>query len=276
MRDPVSFSWRPEFRAPVVVVGWSIDAGDLGNRVTRYLIQKLGGASFCSLDPAEFFSMGGIIIEEDVVQFPQSEFFGFPEYDLVVLQSAPPTQEWYRFLNVTLDVAQNHCHARELYTVGGMISPRAHTTPRELAGVFNSLDLRDSLAVYPVSRDMDYETPPGQLPTLSSFLLWTARRRNLPGASLWVPIPFYLLAWDDAAAQKRVLEFLDQRLALHLDFGELDNRIREENDRLAQARQQSPELDGYITRLESNQPLTQEESEKLVKGIQEYLSRKTR
>jgi predicted ATP-grasp superfamily ATP-dependent carboligase len=118
---------------------------------------------------------------------------------------------------------------------------------------------------------LDYQTPPGERPTLNSFLLWMAKGRNIPGASLWVPIPFYLAAVEDVQAQKKVLSFLNERLDLKIDFSDLDQEIREQNEQLAQARSSFPQIDDYISRLESNLMLSEEENGELIKKVEEYL-----
>jgi hypothetical protein len=35
---------------------------------------------------------------------------------------------------------------------------------------------------------MDWE----ETPAISTYLLWAARKRGIPGAGLWLQIPFYL------------------------------------------------------------------------------------
>jgi len=271
MKELFKFSRQPELREPSLVVGWSVDASSLGGKVTDCLIRKLRGQTFCEIEPVEFFSLGGVIIENDLVQISESKFYACPENDLVVFKSTPPSHEWYKFLNLILDIAQNYCHVKELYTVGGMISLGAHTAPREFFGTLNSPELKKTLSPYRLTRELDYETPPGQRPTLNSFLLWTAKRRNITGANLWVPIPFYLVTVDDPRAQKRILEFFHHRFDLQVDFGDLDEEIREQNEKIARMRTNSPEVDEYISKLESNIRLSEGENEELVKQVEEFL-----
>jgi hypothetical protein len=133
--------------------------------------------------------------------------------------------------------------------------------------------MKNELGQYDLARGMDYETPPGQRPTLSSFLLWVAKNRDIPGASLWVPVPFYLVATEDAAACRKVVDFFDKRLALGIDLSDLDEAVARQNEKLAQIRFGFPEVDSYIRNLESNVALSQEDSEKLAKEIEEYLKR---
>lgn len=96
----------------------------------------------------------------------------------------------------------------------------------------------------------------------------------MPGASLWVPVPFYLVAAEDPQAWRKTVEFLDSRFGLEIDFTDLDGEIGRQNEKIAQVRIRSPEIDGYIQRLQSNLSLTQEENEKLVKEIEEYLRKR--
>ena len=274
MKAPIKFSRQPELQNPSLVVGWGADAGKLGAKVTNYLNRKLGGQSFCEIEPVEFSPLGGVTIEDDLVQFPETKFYSCSRNDLVIFRSDPPSHEWYKFLNLILDIAEHYCHVKELYIMGGMVSLGAHTAPRELLGTFNSPELNEALSPYNLTRGLDYETPPGQRPTLNSFLLWVAKRRNIPGVNLWVPIPFYLVAVDDPKAQRRVLEFFNQRFDLRIDFNDLDEEIARRNEKIAEVRTRLPEIDEYITRLEGNLRLSEDENERLVTEIEKFLREK--
>lgn len=265
---------EPEIESSSLVVGWSEDAGKLGTKVADYLNKKLGGEEFGEIEPADFFPLGGVSVEDDVAQFPESKFYWCREKHLVILKSNQPGSEWHRFLNSVLDVAEDYCHAKELYTIGGMVSLAAHTSPRELLAVANSPEMREILSQYDLARGFDYETAPGQRPTLSSFLLWVAKRRKVAAASLWVPIPFYLVAAEDPRAWRKTVEFLDRRFGLGIDLGDLDEDVARQDEKIAELRSRSSEVDSYIRKLESNLGLTEEENEKLVKEVAEFLRRR--
>lgn len=271
---PFKIYAKPEFQSSSLIVGWAEDAGKLGSKVVDYLNRKLGGQELAEIEPVDFFSLGGVLVENDIAQLPESKFHHCQPYNLVIFKSSSPRAEWYKFLNLVLDVAEHYCHVKELYTVGGMVSFGAHTALRELFAIANSPEMKEVLSQYNLTRDMDYQTPPGQRPTLSSFLLWVAKKRNIAGASLWVPIPFYLVAMEDPQAWKKTLEFLDRRFDLKMDFTDLDEEIGRQNEKMAQVRIRFPEIDGYIRRLESNLSLTEEEGERLVKEIEESLRKR--
>jgi len=244
---------------------------NLGRKATGYLNRKLKGQEFAEIGPEDFFSLGGVAIEGNLAQFPESKFYACQKHELVVFQSGSPGAEWYKFLNSVLDVAEHHCRVIELYTIEAMVSFSAHTAPRELLAVVNSAEMKEVLSPYELTRDLDYQTPPGERPTLNAFLLWMAKERNIPGVSLWVPIPFYLAAMEDAQAQKKVLSFLNERLDLKIDFSDLDREIRDQNEHLARARSRFPQIDDYINRLESNLVLSAEENGELIKKVEDFL-----
>lgn len=270
-RYPFKVLRKPKFQSSSLVVGWNEDAGQLGPGVIDYLTHKLGGERFGEIDPEDFFSLGGIRVEGDVAQFPESNFYSCHENNLVIFRSTPPSFEWYKFLSSILDVAEHYCGAKELYAIGGMVTLAAHTTPRTLLATTSSQEVKESLEQYNLVRDMDYQTPPGQRPTLNSFLLWLAGRRNIAGVNLWVPIPSYLVTSEDPKAQKKVLQFFDERLGLNINFSDIDHEIQKQSEKLAQARLRLPEVDDYILRLESNLRLSQEENERLTQEIEEFL-----
>jgi proteasome assembly chaperone (PAC2) family protein len=268
-KGPLSMRRRPKGLS--LVVGWSVDAARLGTRVIDYLNHRLTGENSGEIDPVEFFPLGGVSIADDVIQFPESRFYRYPGKGLLILRSDPPVDEWYRFLTQVLDTAATYGEIKEIYTIGGMVSLSAHTTPVELMATFNLPQFKNDLSRYAVNREMDYETPPGQRPTLSSFLLWAARARGIPGASLWVPVPFYLVPVGDPRAEKLVLNFLKERFTLDLDLGDADARIRRQGEMIGRLRQEYPDVNEAIQRLEANQQLPPDQSQGLVKEIERLL-----
>jgi proteasome assembly chaperone (PAC2) family protein len=268
---PIKIYKEPDLRRSSLVLGWSEDMSNLGRKTTGYLNRKLKGQEFAEIEPEDFFPLGGVAIEGNLAQFPESKFYACREHELMVFQSGSPGVEWHKFLNTVLDVAEHNCQVKELYTIGAMVSLSAHTAPRRLLAVVNSAEIKEVLSQYELTKDLDYQTPPGERPTLNSFLLWIAKGRNIPGVSLWVPIPFYLATVEDVQAQKKVLSFLNERLDLKIDFSDLDQEIREQNEQLAQARSHFPQIDDYINRLESNLMLSEEENGELIKKVEDFL-----
>ena len=274
MTELLQFSAQPKLRKPTLVIGWESDTAQIGSRVTDYLIKSLDMQPFCDIDPVEFFPLGGVAIENDIVLFPQSTFYSSREHNLVVLRSAVPRYEWNKFLNLIIDVAQEYCRVKEMYAVGGMVALTAHTMPRESWATFSSPQVKKALAPYKLSKEMNFETPPGSRPTLNSYLLWVAKTRELPAANLWVPVPFYLLSSEDPGSNKKALEFFDDRMKLNLDYSGVDTAIRQQNEKLERLRKSVAEINNSLKKLENNQNLSDDERENLVKVIDDCLRKR--
>jgi predicted ATP-grasp superfamily ATP-dependent carboligase len=271
MTDLLKFHSQPEMERSSMVVGWSDDAGRLGGGVIDYLNRKLGSRLFCEIEPVSFFPLGGVAVEDDVVQFPESRFYACSQHELATFKSNPPAAEWTRFAGLIVDVAEKNCHMREMHTISGMVALSAHTAPRQMIATFNSNEIKEEMQPYNLTGSIDYETPPGQRPTLNTVLLWSARRRNIPGIGLWVPVPFYLAGLDDPLARRKVVDFYNRRFSLGLDLSDLDEEVARQFLRLAEARSNSPQIEESISKLENDRALTDEESLRLINDIEKVL-----
>lgn len=258
-----------------LIVAWMPDAGKVGGGVAQYLVQQLGGFVFAEVEPIGFFPLDGVVVQDDVAQFPETKFYFCPQKNLLITKSSLPRAEWYTFLTTVLDFVGRICRVKEMYILGGMASASAHTTPRALLTVANSSQTKKIVEPYDVVSDMEYETPEGQRPTLNAFLLWIAQQRGIPAVNLWVQVPFYLVAREDPQAWKKILLFLNQRLELGIDLTELDNRIMKQNQKIARARTEYRDLDHYLSRLESNLGLSTSETESLIHKMEELLEQQT-
>lgn len=256
---------------PALIAAWAEDAGNLGARTVDYLIEELGCREFGEILPEGFFPMAGVSVVDDVAQFPKSKFYISEESNLVIFKSNIPRTGWHAFLNAVLDVASHDCGVSQIYTLGTMISPAAHTAPRLLISIVNQQDIREELEHYNVMTGTDYETPPGQKPTLSSYLTWLAKQREIRGVNLWVPVPYYLVSIDDPRACKRLVYFFNSKFDLGIDFTGLDEQIAQQNDKIARLFERSPETEALVRRLEVGDGLDGEESEKLAREMAEAL-----
>jgi proteasome assembly chaperone (PAC2) family protein len=149
-----------------------------------------------------------------------------------------------------------------LYTLNGALSYIAHTYPRRILTVFNQLEIKERLRGYGLE-EMNWEGPPA----ISSYLLWIAKRRRIPGVSLWPEIPFYLSSREDPQAIKLTVSFINKRFNLGLNLERYDLEIRDQNEKIAQLRKENAEIDKWINTLESGQRLDEEEQLKLAKEI---------
>ncbi|NVL91238.1 MAG: PAC2 family protein [Desulfobacterales bacterium] len=266
MKNIVKFLEQPQFENPSLIVCWDEDAGKLSPQVIEYLNRKIKTRSFCEIEPTGFFSLGGVAIENNVAQFPEDRFYYSRGGNLVIFKGNEPSFERYRFLNAILDVAEHYCKVKELFTINGTISATAHTDRRRVLAVFNQETFWKKLRGYGLE-SMNWQGPAA----ISSYLLWVARIRGIPGASLWTEIPFYLAASEDFQAIKLILSFLDKRFNLGLDLQELDEQIIKQNTKIARLREEDSEIDRYIGVLESGLSLSEAEQTELIKAVTEVL-----
>jgi len=268
MKNIFKFSEQPQFEKPSLIVGWEQDSGNLSPKVFEYLNKKLKGKSFCEIEPTGFFSLASVAIENNIAQFPVNKFYYSQRSDLVIFQGSEPQLERYGFLNVIADLAQYHFKIKELYTISGTISPTAHTSPRLISAVYNQREFQKSHQSYGL-QDMNWEGPPA----INSFLLWIAKNRDIPGASLWPQIPFYLAAGEDFQAIKITLSFLKTRFNLDLDFTELDEKIEKQNTKIEILREEDSDIDKYIGMLEGELALSETEQVELTMKVTELLEK---
>lgn len=270
--EPYRIYKPPHFQSPSLIVAWSQDAGRLGTRVIDLLNHKLGGQAMAELDASAFFSLWGVQIEDNVIQFPESKFYSCESKDLILFKSDSPAQEWYSFLNTIMDVAMLHCKAKEVYTLGGFISSVAHSSVRRTIGVVSQPELKETLLEdVPDINNLEYQTPLGGRPTLNSYLLWAAKRRNIACINLWSEVPFYLAAIEDPRACKNMLSILDRKFKLGIALDDIEDEIKAQNEKIEEIRTRNPDISRYVEMLEKGIMLNQEESEKLAKTMMEFL-----
>ncbi|NWF91462.1 MAG: PAC2 family protein [Syntrophaceae bacterium] len=267
-RDRLEIHRTAQLKSPFLIVSWQThDIGGLGSRVIDFLRKNLGGEEVAEIKPVGFFPLGGVRFRNDLVQVQESKFWTCGRRNLLLFRSDEPAFNHFRFLSTVLDFAQDCMGVRELYTISGALSLTAHTQPRRILTVFNRPDLRGELQAHGLE-PMTWEGPPA----ISSYLLWVAGRRGLPGASLWPEIPFYLAAKEDPLTIKLVLSFLSRRFELGLNLEGFDSEIDDQNEKIARLRDEDPEIHRYISRLESGQSLDEEEQIKLTREIYDILS----
>jgi proteasome assembly chaperone (PAC2) family protein len=269
-KNPLEIYKSPKLHSPSLIVSWQTrDIGKLGLKVIDFLNEKLGGREIAEIKPLGFFTFGGVRFKDDLIQVPESKFWACEKDNLLTFKSDEPIFEHYPFLNLVLDFAEHHCHAKELYTISGAVSYIAHTNPRRILTVFNQPELKKSLQGSGLE-NMTWEGPPA----ISSYLLWLAKRRGIPGASLWPEIPFYLATREDPQAIKLTLSFLNKRFNLGLNLGEFDLEIRDQNEKIVQLRKENAEINKYINMLESGLRLDEEEQLKLAEKVYELLGKR--
>lgn len=257
----------PYLSSPPLIVYWKTqDVGKLGEKVFRFLIEKLNGKEIAEIRPLGFFSFGGVRFKDDIVQAPESKFWACEEDNLLIFRSDEPLFEHYQFLNRILDFAKSYYHVKEIYTINGAISYTLHTHPRRILAVFNQLEIKKRLFAYGLE-EMSWEGPPA----ISSYLLWISKKRGISGVSLWPEIPFYLASVEDPQTIQQTLSFLKKRFNLNLNLNGFDSEIRTLNENIEKLRRENTEVDQYFHILEKGEKLEEEQQLKLVREVYKFI-----
>ena len=267
-KDILETYGRCNLQSPSLLVAWRHEIGGVAGGVIDFLDRNLNLEMMGEIRLQKFFSFSGVAVTNDIVQFPQSRFYSCHEGNILIFRGDVPNREPYDFSNAILDFAVSHCDVREVYTVGGFVSAMTHLSPRRIFGSVTQPELKMSLSSLNISTDVDYQTPPqGPRPSLSHYLLWTAKRREIPGYSLWVEVPFYLAGLRDLMAIRSILEVLDKKFGLDLDVKELNDEIDKMNAGIEELKSQNPEVNRYLQLMDQGIAISHEEGEILVREV---------
>ena len=258
-------------RSASLILFWSQTAGGLSNRVIDCLDQQLKLELCGEIKQGKFFSLGGVQIKRDVIQFPQSKFYRCRASNIIIFESDVPSHNHYEFINTIIEFAQDCCRLKELVTIGEIISAIGPQEKRKMAAVVNQSKLKKALASYEIATDINFRTATGGIPTLNSFALWVAQKRDIAGYNFWIDIPFYLAATYDAAAAKKILGFLDDKFKLGLDLTGIDQDAAKLETRLAELMKQNKEAGRLMGLLTRGISVTRNEGEMLSQEVTDFL-----
>ncbi len=252
-----------------MIICWDEDTGRIGPEVARYVDEQFNAVPVGDICPIDFFTLAGVAIENDVARLPQTRLYYAEQKNLLILQSANPQFQHYKFITAVLDLAEHYCKVRELFTVNGFVASVAHVAERRILAVFNNRDFQKQFRSYNL-QNMDYEG----FPAISSYLLWMAKDRNISAVSLWTEIPFYVSANKDPQAVKALIAFFNDRFQLDFNFDGLDEKIELQNTKIEHLREENSEIDESLRNLESGLSLSEEEQINLVNAFGELFSRR--
>ncbi len=283
MESPVRIYKRPRLREPSLIIGWA-DAGLVGINAVDYLIDQLSAEEFGGIEPHNFSLLPHTIIKGGVLQeieYPKNSFYYWKNRkftgDLIILGSKPPALHHYEFANLILDVAELFDVSR-IYTVGGIYANIAHTEKPRVFAVINNPRLKKYLTHYNVELGMDYHGPT----SMNGLILGFAKQRNIEGISLWGRVPSYIGEIPNPQVCEAILRILTSMLGIDIDFSEIESEAHHANKQIEEMvnyiRQQNPDLDRHIGKLEKGMSMevSQEDKQKFFRDIEEFLRKQKR
>jgi len=278
MAQPLIIRKRPRLIEPSLVVGWT-DSGHVGINTVDYLISSLKAEECAEIEPQNFFPLPYALIKGGVLQgieYQKNSFYYWKNMkstgDLLLFGSRPPAMNQHEMIDLILDLAEAF-HVSRIYTVGGMQANTAHTAEPRIFGIINNPGLRSHLAKYEIESGTDYNGPV----SINGLLLGLAKQRGIDAISLWVRVPSYISEIPNPRISMTILEVLTAMLDISIDLNEIESEARHADKQIEKLvsylRQQNPDIDRHIRRLERNiiPEATKEDKLEFFKDIEEYL-----
>ena len=262
----LKFISRPVLRNPCIVCGlegW-VNSGNVATGGINYFIRQLKAEKFAEMptSPYRVFQISGIqslgpvfrmqdglIVES---HFPQNQFFftknPVSEHDLILFSGVEPNLNWEEFADKVVGLARDF-GATRLYAFGGLLDKVPYSREPMMTCTCTSLQVKEEMRQYNVM----YSNREGPA-TFNQMLLYACKQKGLDGASFTVRVPYYpefnMAIGDSPKSIKAILVRLNHMLHLDLNFGALDNDIRELEDKLDVFKQQNAQFNTYIEELE--------------------------
>ena len=217
----VQFSHRPQLNQPVLIAAWP-GIGQVALRAASYLKEQLGATEFARIDAIPYFDLGGVLVEEDIIQpphFPQNNFYAWQHPDsgqdiILFTAESQPSNSGYRFAHMVLEVA-SELGAQSVFTMAAALLGELPDTPRVWAAVSHP-GRRQDVEQYGVALKGDF-----YIAGMNGLLLAVAQERGLEAACLLGETPRFASEVENPTAALAVLEVLVPLLGLPVDLTDL-------------------------------------------------------
>ncbi len=212
---------EPKLNNPCLIAAWP-GIGNVALGAVSYLKEKLAAEEFAEIDPLPFFELGGVFVQDNLVQptrFPQSKFYYWrrekPGNDLIIfLGEAQPTSQSYEFATKVLELASRF-GVKRVYTFAAAITPHFSENSQVWVATTSSKLLREVEKQGLVLKGDFY------IAGMNGLLLSVAKERGIDGICLLGETPRYLSEMGNPIASQAVLEALTKMLRIEVDMTEL-------------------------------------------------------
>ncbi len=248
----IHISELPDLKAPVLIAGfagWG-NALDISRGMAVYLIRKLKGQLFASMNPDVFFRYDILRPEVDIVDGvlvrftpPSGSVYAVrldaSPNDLVVLEADEPNLQWNRFTEELFSICRK-LGVKTVITLGSMYDNVLHSD-RIISGIASSVDILSRLkqkGVIPVS----YQGPGA----VHSTLQFEGAKQGFQCISLWCHCPYYLQNTKHYGLMSHLANVLSFLGEFELDTQDLENRWKALESQIGTLIENSGELQTMI------------------------------
>jgi proteasome assembly chaperone (PAC2) family protein len=265
-KNSLVYDTRPKLRRPYLICGGdgSLNAGSVSVGGIQYLIRHFNATKFAEITTSRYhvynmpgdqslrpiFKMDdGLIVE---TYFPKDEFYYATcpgsGHDLVFFLGTEPNLYWEEYADTVVALAGD-LGASRLYAFGAVLDRSPYAREPRITCTCTSARVKEEVAKYKIS----FSSREGAA-TLNQVLLHSCQKKGLDGVALTARAPFYpefnLAIEYSPRSIKAVLARLNDLMHLGVSFGELDDAIKENQNRLDSFRQQNAQFNTYMEELE--------------------------
>lgn len=225
--EDVRFSHRPQLHQPLLLAAWP-GIGQVALMAATYVKERLGADEFAQMDAVPYFDLGGVFVEENIIQpprFPRNSFFAWHHpgggQDLVIFTGeAQPSAQGYQFAHRVLEVATG-LGVQGVFTMAAALVSELPDSPRVWAAVSHP-GRGQELQRCGVELKGDF-----YIAGMNGLLLAVAQERGVEATCLLGETPRFAPHVENPAATLAVLEVLVPLLGLPVDLTELRAQARQ-------------------------------------------------
>lgn len=211
----------PRLKKPVMLATWP-GVSNVALDVAAYLRDKMDAREFADIEPTDFFTPVGILVQNNVVQvpiFPENKFYLIKtpkgKSDIILFSGeAQPDQNHYDLAHVILDAAQKF-KVKRIYTCAAALVQHNVQKSRVLVAATDD-KLITELKKYNVTLAGNF-----QIRGLNGLLLGTAKERGVEGICILGETPQWAAEMPNPMASYAVLDALSRILDLKLDLTDI-------------------------------------------------------
>ena len=244
----------PDLHDPVAVIafsGWN-DAATAATDAARFVINRLSGRKFASIDAESFYSFTDSRPHAEIaatgerrIAWQKNEFFYARNpagpHDVIVSVGVEPNLRWRSFAAAHVELYRK-LQPSLVISLGALLAEVPHTRPTRVTGTAADPAVAARLELT-TSR---YQGPTGIVGVLHDAL----RKDGVAAASLWANTPHYITTSQNPIATQALLTRLQEMVGVRFDFSELrtagERFVNEVNTALSANR----EVASYVARLE--------------------------
>ena len=245
----------PPLRQPLLIAafaGWN-DAGEAASAAVRFMHRRWRAEPIANIDAENFYDFTQarpkVRLERGtrVIDWPanviSAKRLDHLDRDVILLAGVEPHLSWHAYVNAVFEVCRTF-NVSGILTLGALLAEVSHARQVQVNGSASDNDLARTLNVDPNARST-YEGPTGIVGVINQM----ARAENIPTASLWASMPFYVQRTPNPKGTLAILERLNHSFGFDLTLHDLEVFAARFEAQVVSDIESNPEVAGYARRM---------------------------